>query len=321
LGETTNDTFFDATYSDCALAIGPLGIARIYAFDPASAPLLVPYAVAAGHSFYFHATFGYGDGNHTDSVVLQILDAAGDLWLELGANLQLSYNSGTGGAPVWTALGTATPAGYDGHLDMDIKVDIDAGGNHHVTLLIARVVALGPFAFSAAGLTNVASVRLCNTDVANTAWCWSQGLLTEDISTVGAHAATTRGTGAGAHSAWAGAVGGVNAPITSDASPNQAAAAGLSQTYPQTNVTVPAGYYIAGAFNYVRGKNDGSGLVMNIQSICRPASTDHLTADLAGIGVGYSTMGARYDTNPDTSATWTQGEWNAPVQLGFASAA
>jgi hypothetical protein len=60
----------------------------------------------------------------------------------------------------------------------------------------------------------------------------------------------------------------------------------------------------------------------NLQSLIRTgAGVDHLSANLAGLGVAFGRVGARYDVNPDTGLLWTQADWNAPVQLGFQSEA
>ena len=321
--DDNNRAFFDSAYSDSALSIGNNAVAYVPAYDPASAPALVPYATPAGHSFYFHAQYGFSDNSARGGVtVVQLVDSAGYPWLRITTDMDMDFNSGTGVAPAWTTLGnTMRGPGQDSHVPFDIKVDLDAGGNHHATFFMNDVAVIGPAAFTQAALTNMAGARLTNDDDYAPAPHWSQGLITEDLSTIGSHVATTRGTGAGAHTAWTGTVAGVNAPVNSDASPNQATAAGLLQSYPQTNITVPEGYLIAGVFAYLRAKNDGAGPPQNLTALCRPASTDHATADLGGMGVGYGSVGARYDANPDTSAAWTAGEWNTPAELGFGSAA
>jgi len=317
-------SWWNHAYADVALAMN--GVTAIDCYDPASAPLLVAYEVPAGHSFYFHGTFSYSDGMRGNNDFLYVVDAAGHPWLKVGTDpgsntlVALWYNSGSGGSPAWTQLGVSVPfPGYgSGYAAMDIKLDIDAGGNHTVLFALNNVANIGPIGFTAAGLTNAAGVQFFNSNIYSAPICWSELLMTEDWSTVGAHVATTRPTGAGSDTGWTGVYTDVNEQVTNDTTVNQAFTAGLNQTYPQTDITVPDGYLIAGWWNWLRCKNDGTA-PENIQSICRPASTDHVSADLGAVAVTFASNGAQYPQNPDTSAAWTQSDVNAG-QLGFASA-
>jgi len=310
-----NNGWYDNAYSDVALNIGGAS-ARLFFSDPASAPLLATYAVGAGHSLFFHM-MGHAEGSTAGDALVVFEDSSHFPWFRVTIGGQLQCNTGTGSAPVWTNVGAAAGAiSFATNVDIDIKLDIDAGGNLTALLAYNRVAVVGPVTFSAPGLTNIASILLGPTS--NT-YGASQLLATEDWSTVGGHVKTTRATGAGAHSDWAGTYADVSEVITNDSTVNQANAAGELQTYPMGNITVPAGYVIAGVFQWLRAKNDGNSPA-NIQSICRPATTDSISGDLPGMLITYVSVGARYDLNPDTSAAWTQAEWNAPVQMGFESA-
>lgn len=314
-------SFINNTYSDAGIAGS--GTAEGMLTDPASAPLLEPYTVAAGHSFYFHAQFGYTDGYGGGSVMLVLVDSAQGHWVQLLANGQLQYNAGTAGAPNWQNLGTpyGTPGGYNSPNAIDIKLEIHAGGNHTVMLAYGGVAVVGPIVFNQPLLTGIQAFQITGQDF-RTASTWSQLLCTEDLSTIGGFVKTVRATGAGAHSAWSGAYTDVNEVITDNATYNQALTSGLEQSYPMANIAVPAGCIIQGVFTYIVAKNDGSNPA-NISSLIRTGDgTDHMSANLGGLNIAYIGVGARYDINPETGVAWTQADWNAvPVQLGFVSEA
>jgi hypothetical protein len=314
--EITNG-WFNSQYSDAGIFYGGGVAFRAVLTDPAAAPLLAPYAVQAGHSVYVHGYY-----NSQGGPTIQLCDSAGNPWVQvLGSGnsiTTLQYNSGTGASPVWTSLGAQFNWPFATNSDFDIKLDLAANGNHTVMVAINRVAVVGPIGFTAAGLTNIGSVLFSGPN--NTQGALSEIIATEDWSTVAGHVMTKRPTGPGADTDWTGSYTDVNEVITNDSTVNQSATAGQKQTYPVGTITVPDGYVIGCVFNWMRAKNDGAAPA-NIQSICRPGATDRVSANLNGMLVTYSGVGARYDVNPDTSAAWTAASFNAgPTQFGFASA-
>ena len=311
----------DTSWVDAGITTAQ-GYAQGFMTDPASAPQLTAYSVTGGHSFYFHCQFGCASGYYAGGTqpVLFFNDAANNPWVQLYNNGQLQYNAGTSGSPVWTNLGTAAgPIGpQNGYSDVDIQINIGIGGSHTVTLLYGQVVVAGPLSFTQSLFTNVSSF-IIGPGVGNYDCAWSQILCTEDASTVGGNVAVCRPTGSGANSQWTGSYIDVNKAITTFTTFNLTAAADQSQSYPMKNVTVPSGSYIFGVFNWIQAKNDGN-TPQNIASLIRTAANiNHVSASLGTASIGWSQFGARYDSNPDTGAQWSQDSWNSPVQLGFVS--
>lgn len=303
----------DTDYSDAGVNVRNGGV-KGFLYDPAAAPLLSPYSVEEGASFYFHAYLNQS-GN---AATITLLDNAGAQWVQLNNNGQLQYNSGTASDVVWTNIGVAYGVAPSNQ-DIDLKVDLSSTGVHTVTLLYNQTIVSGPVTFNQPLLTNIAQFELTSQGDGYQDVVWSQVLCTENISTVGGHVATSRATGAGTYSQWSGSYTDVNAPVTTNTTYNQATSAGLQQSYPMGNITVPAGSYIEGVFYWLIAKNDGTE-PENIASLIRTAANvDHVSGNLDGINIGFNSLGARYDVNPDTGAQWTQTDWNAPVQLGFVS--
>lgn len=324
--DNDNAEYINTTYTDAGIDTGSTpGVARGYFYDPASAPLLVPYAAVTGSTYYFHAQLGlrYAIDETHSWPLLQLVDAAGDPWIQLNTNGFLQYNSGTGVAPVWTNLHTTawTFAGFNSSAPeaIDIILAFSGTGTHQITLAFGGVAVVGPVSFTQASL-GLAGFILGSNIYAGGPTVWSEILCTQDLSTVGAHVAVSRPNGAGTHSDWAGTYTDVNAALTQTTTVNQATTAGLNQTYTMSNITVPTGYVIGSVFEWLYAKNDG-GSPANIEAICTPAGTDYTSGDLNGISVTFAGIGSRYDVNPATSAAWTQAQWNAPTDMGFASAA
>lgn len=312
VSDNTPGGWYNTTYSDNALDVGG-GVAQVPFYDPASAPLLVPYSVPSGHSLYFHLT-GFWQ-NNPNNFYVQLNDSSGNPWVRCYGSGQMMYNSGTGASPVWTNLGTsAGQIAFSTAIPIDIKIDIAAGGTHTATLFYANVQVMAPTTFTASGMTNLSSAILTGSNL-----IFSEIMATEDLSTIGGHVFTKRAAGAGTHTDWAGTYTDINEQVTNDNTINQATTAGLVQTYPMANVALPNGYAISSVFNWVRAKNNGNAPV-NIKSVVRRGGTDYTSGNLSSVGVGFGGAGARYDVDPSTSAAWTQAGWNAPVEVGFASA-
>lgn len=309
--ELTNG-WYNSQYSDAAINLSDGSIScRAVFSDPAGAPLLVPYAVQAGHSVFLHGFYNTQAGCR-----FQLCDSDNNPWVQMLGNGSLQYNSGTGASPVWTTLGQVGWP-FATNADFDIKLDLAANGNHTVMLAYNRVAVIGPIGFTQPALTNIASALFIGTGN----WGLSEIIATEDWSTVGGHVMTKRPTGPGADADWTGTYQDVNEQITNDSTVNQSDTPGQKQTYPMGTITIPDGYVIGCVFNHLRAKNDG-GSPSNLQSICRPGATDHVSGNMPGMLVTYASVGARYDKNPDTGVAWTPDSWNAgPTQMGFESAA
>ena len=318
-----DSSYIDNAYSDAGINVGG-GAARINFFDPASAPLLSPYSVPVGNSLYFHAYIGmnFNSAGYNGAIII-FEDSARYPWLQILAYGQWQYNSGTGTVPVWTDIGDNTygmPGNNRVQASMDVKIDIDAGGNHTLFMAANSVQALAPVVFNQPLMTELSSI-IIQRDNSGTESVFSQIMCTENISTVGGHVQTSRATGAGAHSDWTGSYSDVNEVIQDLSNYNQAVTAEQKQSYPMSNIMTPEGCFIQGIFYWLVAKNDGV-TPKNIASLLRTGDgTEFVSADLNNFYVSFANIGARYDVNPETFSDWTQTDWNSPIQLGFVSKA
>jgi len=308
---------FNATYADAALTLNNGDLVRTALFDSAMAET----TVAAGHTLWLRFDWQSSHVSGQDGVILYGSDGYPYAKIRspvAAADMQIFGNTGTGAVPAWTQIGAnvSTP---DARTTFDFALAIAASGPHTFTAYKNGVVTLATGTFTQAGLVDIASVDfLCWDQYAPT--YLSQILATEDISTVGSFVKTSRATGAGAHSGWAGAYTDVNQAGDNNATANISDAAGQQQSYAMGDVTVPAGYWLGSVFHWLRAKNTG-GNPSNIKSIARVASTDYIGAsNMPTVGLGYGPAGARYDVNPATGVAWTQSGWNA-AEMGFESAA
>jgi hypothetical protein len=316
-GSPTEDSNFtggyNTSYADCSIRIqNNMAISAIFR-DTSNAPV----DVVTGETLYFHWDM-YTGISISNTVVLEFRDSAGQPWLSVrsvSSAFGLYYNSGTGASPTWTLVGStfSTPssvlATYDIKLTLGSPHTVEAYKNNNL-------VASGTFSQALlTALRNATPIDKASDDL-----YFSQLLATEGIPTINAKVKYTRGTAAGANSQWTGTVSDVNEPVNSDVTVNTASAAGLRQTYAMGDVTVPVGYVISSVFHWMRGRNDGTAPT-NIKSVVRSGGTEYLQASNApGIGLGFSALPARWDTNPNTSTSWTAATWNA-VEVGYESVA
>lgn len=317
-----NGGFFDNTYAPSCLLCGPGGFWDVVCLDAA----LAPVSVVAGQTFYGHFGFNFTNPYATTNPVVQLRDSAGFPWVAIMSNggsptFGLYYNSNTGASPTWVQLGANFAMAQNPGMPyqrLDIKVVIDAGGNHSATVWNKEVqVATG--AFTQALLTNIRSMHGL-APVGGSGEFW-EILMTEGFSTVGARVAYSLPNAIGTNSGWTGVFGNVGEAVNDDATVNAASSAALKTTYNVGDVTVPAGYAIRSVFQWMRGKNDGSSPA-NIKSVCRAAGADYVAgANVPGIAVNvFGPLPARYDVNPATASGWVQADLNA-AEFGYQSAA
>ena len=227
------------------------------------------------------------------------------IWLNIGSPIgaigAYNYNAGVGNPGA-----------------IDIKVDIDTGGNHKVTIFRDAAIALPPTNVSQPLMKNLAQFALTGDNRSSAQQRFSEVIASEDLSTLGAHVCTSLPASAGTYHEWAGVFG--DLVDSSDTTANTAASATLRQSYNMSNVAVPAGSIVAGVFNWMRARSNG-GSPANIEAKLIAGGTEYNTVNLPAVQLGYSTIGSRYDTNPATGIKWVQSDWNAPVQLGAISEA
>lgn len=321
ISEDNNNGGYDATYSDCAVDL-PSSTTVNYLFYDASKN---PFTVSSGHYAMQRAYLSSQSGHlwaNTSGPFFGFIDSTGVPRVGVQGDggitgCFITHNTGTLLAPNWVSVsgnsGIVDRAGY-----YDFQVTVDAGGNHVVNVYAGNSLALSATVSDANITGGLTGSFFSGSGIGLQI---SQLLATQDLSTVGAFVKTIRGVSAGTYQQWAGGVTGVNAPTTNDATPNQATTAGLKQTYNMGNVTVPAGFNIGTVFYWLRAKNDGVTPTSIEAALISSDTAEYDSGNLGGLGLGFSGVFNRYDTNPATSGQWTQAQWNTPVQLGFISEA
>lgn len=311
--------FANPTYVDSAIGMSSNQvIAYVYARDASGALT----SVGAGHVFSSHAQWASSRGPTAfGSPAFVLCDSAGHPWLRAvppGDNtLTLQYNSGTGASPVWTNVAGGAGVSVN-NAPLDVAVTIDAGGAHQVLWAIDNSTVFNGV-INMPGMTDLALVQWYSIDNGGVTYI-SEVMLAQDIALVNAHCKTLRATGAGFYTDWSGSYTDVNEVVINDGNFNLSATAGQNQTYDMTNVSLPAGYSIAGLFYGLRARNDGFTSPTNYKALLRTGGSNFLSGNLTPIGPAFGYNQYRWDQNPDTSAAWTESDINA-LQLGFQSAA
>lgn len=308
---------FDSQYVDSGIYLNPGWSVKPKGLYDAS---MAPYAMPSGHTLWFHMETqnrgfdtGYNDG-------LYFYDSTNFPWFKVqsrsAAALQVFANTGTGASPVWTLLGAAW--GTPQHYALDIQLVVGDTGNHSAVVYIDGTQTTSGGTWSQPLFTNVANFTLQSFDT-GASWQFSQILVTQDQPTIGAKVAAVRATSAGDYQEWTGGYTNINEPDGNDSTFDQATDSNLSQTYNVGNITVPNNYNIATVFHWIRANNSGVPDPSNIKSILRKNSTDYISGDLDGVGLGFAATGQRYDIDPTTGVRWTQNGFNTQVQFGYKS--
>jgi hypothetical protein len=322
--EITTAGTFDATYCDASVQCAGIADVIQATFVDASNN---PVNLTSGQTGYVHweVTQNQTGGSYgtAGQNLAWLVDSSGQPWIAVqlvagASSYGLFYNSGTGGSPVWTQIGSSFSYVNDTRYTYDLKITI---GSPHTVELSRNGSAIASGTFTQAGLTTLRGWRgsgLFGIILNNCRF--SQILATEGRSSINAKVKYIRATGAGGNTGWTGAAGNVNEAVGSDATIDVALTAGLRQTYVMSDVTVPSGYVIGTVMHFLRAKHDGASPV-NIKSVVRISSTDYdYASNMPSVGTSYSPCLARYDTDPATGVVWTQAGFNA-AELGYLSVA
>lgn len=317
--EVTTSGRFDSAYADCAIACSNT-VTFAADFKTASANVLSDTDVVTGETLWAHAEVYFTASSSTARSVVEFQNAAGEPWLALrttttSGTYGVYYNSGTGGSPTWTLIGSTFAMANSTSYALDFKLEL--GSPHSLEFSLDGTLSQSG-TFTQASLTALrrAVFGFVSTGTNNT--LWSQILCTEGISTIGNKVLTRRGTADGANTGWSGAYTDVNEAVGSDASVQSSTSAGQKETHAIADITLSAGQEIGCVWHWMRAKNDGSA-PNNIKSVIRSGGTDFATGDLSGIGTSFAAVGARYDSDPDTASNWTQGGFNG-IEAGYESA-
>jgi hypothetical protein len=322
IAESSSAGFRDATYCDSALSLvgNASGIGYVSFRTNAAIPAL--RTVVAGETVWAHVSAYYANVHTTNKNILWLADASGQPWLAIRLNGSgapgLYYNSGTGAVPAWTQIGSSFTIAQAVLLNIDLVCTIGAGGTHEGVVYVANVeVARGNF--TQASLTGLQRFYFGPNQTNTGISYYSQILVTEGRSTVNANVKYTTATGAGTTNTMTGSATDINEAVGSDATVLQSGTAGQKATFAWGDVTVLATQVIGDVWLWYRAKNDGVA-PQNIKSVTRSGGVDTASANLSGIGTGFSAIPYRVALDGTVGATvLTQAGFNA-CEFGVESA-
>ncbi len=315
--ESTDGASFSSTYADASLTLTSSDEVTATFLDAS----LAATSVTSGQSVWTHFEEYFSNQNvSAGTLIWAWYDTSGFPWVAARAistnTFGIYYNSGTGASPVWTQLGANITFAF---VRYAFDVVISLGSPHSITVYRDGSALSGVGGtFTQASLTNLGVLKFKGHHSGASAH-YSQIYITEGRPTVGAKVDYNRASGAAsANTGWGGTHTNINEAINSDVTVDSTTTAGLRQTYPVGDVTVPAGYVISSVWHWLRAKNNGSA-PQNIKSSARIGSTNYdYAANAPGIGVGFGPLPARYDTSPATGVGWAQAEFNG-AEFGYLS--
>lgn len=282
---TTPPGYFDTAFSRAGTMAGQT--------SPTS--YMGPTGLALPDVFFTHFAFRRTTTGSSTHTLVSYVDGATEVFRiqATGTTLQMQAYI----AAVWTNVGSAVSYAQNvlNHLDLYISGN---SGTGTATLYLAgteRATATANLAL----VTSLNELRFYGVNSAS--GCVISQCVIDTESTVGGRLFTVPVSGVGATTGWTGAWTEVDEIVYSDADFINSGTANQVSTFAVTAPTL-TGYVVRAVGVYARAKRDASG-PQNIQLVLRVSGTDYFSATKA-LGIGYTSPGNIWETNPATAAAW-----------------
>lgn len=273
-----------------------------------SVPLTLP------DEFWIHVDIGKYVGVSDFATVLNFRDGSTDVLRIQIDNDNLRVQALI--TAVWTTVGSAVVGDFQNDNSFE-TVDIHVVGNSgtgSITVYMAGAEATT----GTADLTAVTGIDRIRLDSSGAGGVVFSQLIIADEPTIGWRLMTLVPSGNGSNMAWTGDYTSVDELQYNDADYMHSAAADQIETMTVTPVSVLSGYTVRAVGVYCRARRGGSG-PQNIQLAVRTNGADYFSGTKA-LGLGFSSFGHVWDTNPDTAAAWLGSQVTA-LQVGVKSIA
>lgn len=260
-------------------------------------------SAVTGETMSFGCWYDFGGASFsTVGSYMQIHDSSGSPWLAFRCTGATNtgawyYNSGTGGSPVWTKIGTADYTWANGDNGF-FECAITLGSPHTFSWTVNAVQIGAPTTFTQASLTNLASVRFLSPH--STSNFATEIMAAVGYSCVGGAVVYSKPTGAGNSSAWSGLFSAIDDAGIDDADSISSSTAGQRSTFAYSNSpALSAGMALGDIFLYTRARNSG-GAPLNVKPVIRTGGADTVGSSFSGIAGGYQTFLTRYSALSET---------------------
>jgi hypothetical protein len=306
---STLTTTRDPTYSRLSLTVAAAGtVYRASAHDPSTGALS---SIVNGETAWFHMYFGSNSTTTNNAVFILVRDSNDLPWFRMvGSAISgqqiAQFNSGTGASPVWTNVGSAFSFST-GYADVDLRIDINTSGSHSFEFMRAGTLAASG-TFSQPSFTDIRSYDISGIGSVATGH-FSQVLITEGVSTLGAVVASCPPTALGANTGWTGPVTSINETGLVDSNFIYSDAASQVSTFVTTDAAVPSGNAIQAVVVNARIKSDNATGPQDIQAAVRIGSTNYFSPTLT-VGSGFDFVPYVFPTSPATLTEWSAAEFN-----------
>lgn len=248
-------------------------------------------SVVSGETLWVVAVVSYL-GQSTAGNLIEVVDGSDQPWVAVritAANTAgLYYNSGTGGSPTWTQIGSSftLATGLS-----TLQLSVTLGSPHSATLYLAGV-SQASNTFTQASFTGADALRCASNSTTTVAF--SEIAASVGINLIGCRVNHETATGAGATSGWTGLFSTIDEYNINDADLISSGTAAQKSTFAWSNVqTLPGGFALGDIFLSVRAKNDGAA-PNNVKPVRRTGGVDNVGSSFAGMGTGFADFKVRY---------------------------
>lgn len=261
----------------------------------------------AVQDIWLHGQFSHGENATYD--LIYFMDGSTPVFKVHTAGdgeLHFSYLSAL---DTWTEIDSTTVPDGGGAYDIHVKTGASGefgfylGGSARIEVSQAMTYA-----------TDITSIRFNKEG----AYLQLSQIAVADEPTIGWRVMEGRPTGAGANTAWVGDYTSVDEATLSEADYIYSNTANEVETFAQSLQSALDGYVVRAVAVCARARRGSSG-PQNIQLAMRSGGTDYFSPTKS-LGLGYTAVSEVWDTNPDTSADWTNSQATA-IQPGVKSIA
>jgi hypothetical protein len=272
-------------------------------------------SATSGETVWCHVEMYVGATSATAGNLVIMVDGSDQPWLALrnvsAGTWGLYYNSGSGGSPTWTLIGS-TFAAASSSVVSGIDLKLTLGSPHDAEVFVAGV-SKPSGNFTQASLTAIDAFQT-NCFSSGFTLTYSEWMASVGFPTVGGHVYYGKPSAAGSNSGWTGAYTTIDDVGIDDADLISSGSAGQKSTFAYANLpTLTAGLAVGDLFMWTRAKNDGASPT-NVKPVRRDSgATDNVGTSFSGIGAGFADFLTRY-------SGITESEYNAS-EFGVESAA
>lgn len=293
-------------YFDLATAVAELWLTFRFAYSGGSAGLVGPSPFVS----FFNTSFSTTQALFRMAMRNNVNYASADPWV-------MQYWDGAAWQSV-TVSGVGSLAGNVQYVaTIRIKMDNSAGEfKLYWNGVLVTAFATGDTIFTAASTIDRIKIEQSGANGNIGTGYWSE-FTVDTIDNRDYRVAFVNPTGNGANTAWTGAFGDVDETGVDDTDSIASGTVNQVETYTMSDLAGVTGMDVIAVCTHTRGRRGSTG-PQNLQHAIRLSGTDYFSSNVGQLGTAYAAQYNCWNTNPATSANWTQSEING-AEMGVKS--